>query len=48
MILMIFEVISIMVIVVQCRVPRDLTLVIQLGRHVYKGPAGSLHIRDTF
>ncbi len=47
MILMIFEVISIIVIVVGCKVPRDLIPVFWLGRHMYRGPVGALHIRDT-
>ncbi len=39
MILMISEVISIMVVAVRYRVPRDPTLVFLLGHHVYRGPA---------
>ncbi len=46
-ILMISEVISIIVVLVGSRVPRDPTLVFWLGRHVCRGPAGPLHIIDT-
>ncbi len=48
MILMIFEVISIMVVAVGCKVLWDPTLVFWLGRHMCRGPVGPLYMKDTF
>ncbi len=42
MILMIFEVLSIMMVAVEYKVLQDPTLVFWLGRHVYRGPARPL------